>query len=197
MTARTAVLVPVKAFRAAKARLAPAVEPAPRAALARWMATQVVEAVRPLATFVACDDDAVAEWADGLGAEVLWGPGLGLNGAVDEGVATITGKGFEHVVVCHGDLPLPGSIIDTIRPDTIVLVPDRRRDGTNVVSRPCSADLAASYGARSFGRHLEQALLTGFDVTVRFDSELSLDLDTVADLRHPLVWPHVRGVLGW
>lgn len=191
-----AVLVPVKSFRAAKARLAPTLDPAARAALARWMASRVIEAVRPLPTFVACDDEQVADWADRLGASVLWGPGLGLNGAVDEGVATIAGKGFEHVVISHGDLPLPAALGDTVRPGTIVLVPDRRRDGTNVVSRPCTAVLPASYGGGSFARHLELALVDGSPVTVRIDTELSLDLDNVADLRHPLIWPHVRGVLG-
>ena len=59
-----------------------------------------------LPTFVACDDDEVAAWADEHGAEVLWSPGLGLNGAVDAGRATIAGKGFDHVVVAHSDLPL-------------------------------------------------------------------------------------------
>ena len=33
--------------------------------------------------FVACEDEAVASWADAIGAEVLWTPGLGLNGAVE------------------------------------------------------------------------------------------------------------------
>ena len=69
-----------------------------------------VEAVRPLPTFVACDDDAVAQWAESLGATVLWGPGLGLNGAVDAGVETIAGKGFDDVIISHGDLPIPRSL---------------------------------------------------------------------------------------
>jgi 2-phospho-L-lactate/phosphoenolpyruvate guanylyltransferase len=193
--ADVAVLVPVKSFRVAKARLAPTLAPDVRRSLARWMATQVVAAVRPLSTFVACDDDEVAEWADQLGASVLWGPGLGLNGAVDEGVTTIEGKGFRHVIITHGDLPLPHSLSATVQRDTIVLVPDRRRDGTNVVARPCNAVLPASYGGGSFDRHLAQALASGFPVTVRVDAHLSLDLDDAADLRHPLVWPEVRRVL--
>jgi 2-phospho-L-lactate/phosphoenolpyruvate guanylyltransferase len=195
--ADVAVLVPVKSFHAAKARLASDLAPDVRHALARWMATQVVEAVRPLPTFVACDDDEVAEWADALGASVLWGPGLGLNGAVDEGVVTISGKGFHHVVITHGDLPLPRSLPATVQRDTIVLVPDRRRDGTNVVARPCSAALPASYGGGSFDRHLAHALASSFPVTVRVDAHLSLDLDDPADLRHPLVWPVICRALAW
>ena len=35
---------------------------------------------------VACDDDEVAAWAGTCGAEVLWTPGLGLNGAIEHSV---------------------------------------------------------------------------------------------------------------
>ena len=40
-------------------------------------------AAAPLPAFVACDDERVAEWAEAHGAHVSWGPGLGLNGAID------------------------------------------------------------------------------------------------------------------
>ena len=190
-----AVLVPVKSFGAAKARLTSSVSPDARRALARWMAGRVVAAAAPLPVFVACDDDEVAEWADGLGASVLWSPGLGLNGAVDEGVATMAGKGIDHVVISHGDLPLATSLADVARPDTVVLVPDRRRDGTNVLARPTAIDLPASYGAGSFGQHLRHAMRADVAVMVRIDAELSLDLDTVSDLHHPMVWPHVRAIV--
>lgn len=190
-----AVLVPVKAFRDAKARLTDDLDPDQRRTLARWMAERVVRAVQPLPVFVACDDEEVAAWADGIGAEVLWSPGLGLNGAVDAGVTTIAGKGFAHVVISHGDLPLPEALPTIAKPGTTVIVPDRRRDGTNVLARPCNAHVPASYGAGSFRRHLDHALAAGGPVMVRVDAELSLDLDTVADLRHPLVWPRVRAVI--
>jgi 2-phospho-L-lactate/phosphoenolpyruvate guanylyltransferase len=190
-----AVLIPVKAFHAAKARLAPTVTPSDRATLARWMAGRVIDAVRPLPTFVACDDDAVAHWAESLGATVLWGPGLGLNGAVDAGVETISGKGFDDVIISHGDLPLPRSLPTLARSETVVIVPDRRRDGTNVIARPCAITLPASYGRGSFHHHLHQALASGCRVTVRYDIELSLDLDTIADLNHPMIQPVVAGAL--
>jgi len=190
-----AVLIPVKAFQAAKARLSPNVSAADRAVLARWMAGRVIDAVRPLPTFVACDDDAVAQWAESLGATVLWGPGLGLNGAVDSGVATIAGKGFDEVIISHGDLPLPRSLPTLARRAAVVIVPDRRLDGTNVIARPCAATLPASYGRSSFRHHLDQALASGRQVTVRHDTELSLDLDTIADLTHPMIYPLVSEAL--
>jgi 2-phospho-L-lactate/phosphoenolpyruvate guanylyltransferase len=190
-----AVLIPVKAFHAAKARLSPTVSAADRAVLARWMAGRVIDAVRPLPTFVACDDDVVAQWAESLGATVLWGPGLGLNGAVDAGVETISGKGFDDVIISHGDLPIPRSLPTLARPGAVVIVPDRRLDGTNVIVRPCAIALTASYGRASFRHHLNQAIASGRRVTVRHDTELSLDLDTVADLNHPLIHPLVSAAL--
>jgi 2-phospho-L-lactate/phosphoenolpyruvate guanylyltransferase len=180
-----ALLVPVKAFHRAKARLSGVVPDAERARLARVMAERVVRTMTP--AFVACDDTDVAEWAQQLGATVVWAPGLGLNGAVDEGVAVIGAAGFDHVVVAHGDLPMPAALAVVARDATVVLVPDRRRDGTNVLARPTDVVLAASYGGGSFRRHLDAALATGRRVSVRFDAELSVDLDTEADLTHPWV----------
>ena len=59
-TGRAVVLVPVKAFAAAKGRLAGVLDGPGRAALARSMAEVVVAAAAPLPVVVVCDDDDVA-----------------------------------------------------------------------------------------------------------------------------------------
>ncbi len=185
---RLAVLVPVKRFSAAKGRLAGVLGDAERAALAEWMASGVLHVVAEIPTFVACDDEEVARWAQRLGANIIWGPGLGLNGAVDDGVAHITASGFDHVLVSHADLAIPEALLDVARAGHITLVPDRRRDGTNVMSFPATHPVRAAYGAGSFTRHLQQALaMSTVAVDVRWDPELSLDLDTARDLAHPLI----------
>jgi 2-phospho-L-lactate/phosphoenolpyruvate guanylyltransferase len=186
------VLVPVKSFQAAKRRLADWLTPSERERLARWMAERVLAAAGPLPAFVACDDERVAEWAEGLGAQVSWGPGLGLNGAIDHGVDTMSGKGFDHVVVAHGDLPLARGFAELARPGQVVIVPDRRRDGTNVLSRPTGLAIAAEYGAGSFARHVSAAIASGASVSVRRDPLLGIDVDTIADCRHPDVAPLLR-----
>ena len=191
-----AALIPVKSFRAAKARLASVLSDDERAHLARTMAGRVIAAARPLPTFVACDHDEVATFAEELGAIVLWGPGLGLNGAVDHGVSTIAGKGFDHVVIAHGDLPLASDLGALARPDEIVIVPDRRRDGTNVLARPCDLVLPAAYGPGSFRSHYRAAVSTGRRVTVRVDRRLAIDIDTQADCVHPLTAATVAEMLG-
>ncbi len=183
-----AVLIPVKRFTAAKGRLHGVVSEADRAALARWMASRVLDAVAESPTFVACDDDEVSAWASEHGAEVIWGANLGLNGAVDDGVERIVAKGFDHLLVTHADLPRPSRLAQVAQTGRITLVPDRRHDGTNVMSFPAATPLRASYGGGSFSRHLAQAMThVGVELEVRGDADLSLDLDTHRDLTHPLI----------
>jgi 2-phospho-L-lactate guanylyltransferase len=185
---RLAVLVPVKRFTAAKGRLTGVLCDADREELARWMASRVVDVAAEIPTFVACDDDDVASWARSRGAEVIWGAGLGLNGAVDDGVERIGSSGFDHVLVTHADLARPDRLLDVAVADRITLVPDRRGDGTNIMSFPIRAPLRASYGGGSFRRHLAQALgHRNVELEVRSDPDLSLDLDTRRDLVHPLI----------
>lgn len=179
-----AVVVPVKAFRAAKLRLAPALSGPERAALARRMAHLVLTAAAPLPVVVVCDDQEVATWATDLGAEVLWCPDRGLNGAVADGVAHLTARHHNHVVVAHADLPLATSLGWVADFDGITLVPDRKDDGTNVMALPLSGATAFrfSYGPGSFDRHHAEAERLGLTVRVVRDPALGWDVDLPADL---------------
>jgi 2-phospho-L-lactate/phosphoenolpyruvate guanylyltransferase len=181
----TAVLIPVKRFQNAKARLSPLLSVDERVRLARWLATRVVDAARPLPVFIACDDDEVAAWAESVAADVLWSPGMGLNGAVDAGRATVGGKGFEQLIVAHSDLPLARDLASVTSPGTITIVPDRRLDGTNVLASPVRAAIKASYGSASYRAHLTMAMRQGHEIEVRHDPRLALDVDNPQDLAHP------------
>ena len=182
-----AALIPIKAFHEAKARLRHALEPEQRHRLARWTAEQVIGAAAGLQVVVVCDDETVAHWAAERGATVLWQAGKGLNSAVDDAVLALADLGCEHVVVAHADLPRPTLLRNVALPGGISLVPDRRDDGTNVMSFPTRSGMQASYGGGSFRRHLAAAMLLGIPVEVRRDPMLALDIDTPADLIHPLV----------
>ena len=182
-----AVLVPVKRFDHAKGRLGTLLTSDERVELARWLAGRVIASAGDAAVFVACDNEVVAEWADSAGAEVLWCPGMGLNGAVDSSRETIAGKGFDHIVVAHSDLPFATDVGRLATRDTITIVPDRALGGTNVMAVPVGSSVTASYGANSFRSHLAMALHDHYRVEVRRDPFLSLDVDTPADLRHPML----------
>ena len=180
-----AVVVPVKAFHAAKVRLAAALDPAARVALARSMAAQVVAAAAPLPVTVVCDDPVVADWATGLGVTVGWTPGLGLDGAVTAGVAAAAAAGAERAVVAHADLPLATDLARVVGLAGVVLVPDRRNDGTNVCSVPAHSGFRFGYGPGSFARHQAEARRFGLPVEIRADVELGWDVDVPDDLRLP------------
>ncbi len=182
-----AVLIPVKDFGRAKARLAAVLSPNDRVLLARWTAGQVLAAAAPLPVFVACDDRDVATWADNNGATVLWGPNLGLNAAVHAGIAELAATGIEHAIVIHSDLACPPPLTQLVMSGGAVLVPDTRRDGTNVIVVPTACGFEPSYGSQSFRRHLAQVLRLGLPVRVQRDTLLALDIDTPADLAHPLI----------
>ena len=188
-----AVLIPVKAFRDAKKRLSELLSPAQRAALARHTAGIVVAAAEDVPVYVVCDDDDVASWAESCDATVLWRPGLGLNPAVTDGVSTLAGKGYDHVIVAHSDLPLARRLPRLARPGIITMVPDRSDDGTNVLALPTAIPFEFAYGAGSFHRHLAEATRLDCAVHIARDPELGRDLDVPADLADPLV----QEVLPW
>jgi 2-phospho-L-lactate/phosphoenolpyruvate guanylyltransferase len=179
------VLVPVKDFRQAKERLAGALAPPERAALARSMASNVVAAADSLPVFVVCDDTEVAAWAEAAGASVLWRPGLGLNGAVANGVETLGRDGVARVVVAHSDLPLALHLEWAAYLPGITLVPDRRDDGTNVACVPTDAGFVFAYGTGSFRRHAAEGRRLGLSVRVVREPRLGWDIDLPDDLDHP------------
>jgi 2-phospho-L-lactate guanylyltransferase len=180
---RVAVLVPVKAFAEAKVRLATALGPAERAALARSMAAQVVAAARHLPVAVVCDDRGVAEWARARGVLVVWEPGRGLNGAVEAGVDQLARLGVEQVIVAHADLPLATDVTWVARFAGVTLVPDRANDGTNVACVPALAGFRFAYGPGSFARHRAEARRLGLPLRVVREASLGWDVDVPADLR--------------
>lgn len=184
-----AVLIPIKAFSDAKARLAPRLDPELRERIARWTAERVLRAAGELPVHVTCDDVTVAEWSRAHGANVLLQPGKGLNNAVNDAIAELARLGCRHVVIAHADLARPRSLATLIRESTVTLVPDRRGDGTNVISIPTDCGFLVSYGAGSFRRHLATALALPSPPAVEVvrDPFLALDVDTPADLAHPLV----------
>jgi 2-phospho-L-lactate guanylyltransferase len=176
------VLIPVKAFGEAKARLAPTLDAAGREDLARAMATRVIGAARPLPVAVVCDDPEVERWAQVHGAMVLPEPGRGLNGAVESGVERLGAAGASEVLVAHADLPFAQDVSQLAGFDGVTLVPDRRDDGTNVVCVPTGAGFRFHYGPGSFARHRDEAERLGLPYRVVRDPELTWDVDVPGDI---------------
>ena len=105
-----------------------------------------------------------------------------LNGAVQSGVDQLARAGVRRVVVAHADLPRAAGLASIADGDGVVLVPDRRHDGTNVAVVPTAAGFRFSYGPGSFDRHREEARRLGLRLRVVEDPRLAFDVDVPDDL---------------
>jgi len=178
---RGAVVLPIKGFSDAKARLEPVLSAENRASLAAFTAGGVLEAAEGVDTFVVCDNDEVAQWARERGAMVVRQHKAGLNGAVANGVDTAQYK-RDWVLIAHSDLPFPESLLSIIDLDlattTVTIVPDRHADGTNVLVIPANCGFTFHYGPGSFAAHQDEAVRIGMPLRIVRHEQLGLDIDT-------------------
>jgi 2-phospho-L-lactate guanylyltransferase len=179
-------LVPLKALAEAKGRLAPAVGPLQRRLLAIAMFEDVIAALQAVpalaAPVVVSPDREVWRRADAMGCRVVEeppGPG-DLNGALTAAAAA-AGDG-EGLLVVAADLPLASAAglerVLAAAQAPVAVVPSADGGGTNVLAWRDPATFAPSFGADSAARHLAVPGAVRVD-----DPELSLDVDTVEDLR--------------
>lgn len=179
-----AVVVPVKSFDLAKGRLADAIGPEERAQLAEQMATGVLRAAKDLPKWVVCGDQAVSAWALGHGAGVIWREPTGLNNAVTAGVQWCRSEGHQRVIIAHGDLPLASDLTWLgSRSEDVVIVTDRRQDGSNVVMVPTDSGFQFQYGADSAAKHATEADRLGLSCVILEDEQLGWDVDVPEDLQ--------------
>jgi 2-phospho-L-lactate guanylyltransferase len=178
---RAGVVVPIRAFALGKARLADALDPAERAALARRLAERVLQAAAPLPVVVVSSDPDVRDWAVRQHATVLDDPGT-LDDAAAAGRDHFRAAGRSRA---HADLPdargLDRLARDGARP-VVALVPCHRDDGTPVLSVPTASEFHFAYGPGSFRRHAAEARRLGLGLRVVRDRDLAFDVDVPDDL---------------
>jgi len=181
---RVGVVIPVRSFRGAMSRLAPALAPDERAALARDLADRVRAAAGDLPVVIVTGDAEVIAWAEAGGCATCPDPGT-LDGAAAAGQEWTRAAGFDRFVVAHADLPRVASFAAVIgdgAAPVAVVVPDHRDDGTPVLSLPTAAPFAFAYGPGSAARHIAAARAAGLTVRVLSDPYLGFDVDLAADL---------------
>ena len=122
------IVVPLRSFTFAKARLAAVLDPTARALLARGMADRVVRAASPHRVAIVSSALEVCEWAVGRQFDVLADP-ASLDGAALAGRAWARECGFARYAIVHADLPrittLDAVVADGDAP-VAVIVPDHR-----------------------------------------------------------------------
>ncbi|HEY7092715.1 MAG TPA: 2-phospho-L-lactate guanylyltransferase [Ktedonobacterales bacterium] len=199
-------LVPFKALNQAKSRLASTLPPAERRALARWMGARVIEAVRESGVvdrigLVGADPVLAGRWREDPQVVTVRAACLSLNRDLEAGRRWALRHGADALLVALGDLPLlTGSSVREIvalagaptHAQTVVIAPDRRKDGTNLLLMAPPNLLAFAYGRHSLAHHLNAARRVGVELAIYRAEETSFDVDTPADLAQLVargLWP--------
>jgi 2-phospho-L-lactate/phosphoenolpyruvate guanylyltransferase len=188
-------VVPIRALRDGKTRLAPVLDQEERQTLIRRTAAGVIEAARVSdvldAVLVVSPDAETLDWASSLGANVValhqpdrW---PGLNGAIDAGREWARAHDAQMLLSLFADLPLlaPADIRGiAARSEAVVLGADRRHEGTNALLLRLAGEGASfrfAFGAGSLAKHREEARRLGLDSAVFDAPGIGFDLDTPDD----------------
>lgn len=187
---RTAIVIVARDPRGAKRRLRDVLAPTEREALSRAMLADVLAACRGTAAdvLVVTESVAVARQARASGATVHQTEARGTRACARIGIDVAATRGATAVLVLPADLPLLRGadirrVIAAGAKDGVVVVADRRGQGTNaLLLRPVHA-IPALFGPASFAAHLDAA--RGRDLRIRTPriAGVRLDVDTADDLR--------------
>jgi 2-phospho-L-lactate/phosphoenolpyruvate guanylyltransferase len=191
---RTAAILPIKSFGAAKQRLSPMLGIGARQALAQAMFSDVLGSLRKVdrldSITVVSADPAVDAAARGSGVTVVTDPSeSGQSDATVVGIRHALAAGYDRVLLVPGDTPLLcagelDSLLARGEADEmqVVIVPDRHGSGTNALMI-CPPDaFRPSFGPGSLNRHLTLAQEAGLKHSVEEVPSLSHDVDTPDDL---------------
>jgi 2-phospho-L-lactate guanylyltransferase len=193
---RTAAIVPVKRFAAAKSRLGASVEDTLRERLTRAMVTDVLRALAQSdavgRTIVVTCEESLREAAEQHGALIVADTAeRGQSAAVALGIERALADGAERVLCVPGDCPaLDPAELDALiaasdaRADVphVVIVPDRHGTGTNGLLLAPPQAIVPSFGPDSRASHEALARKAGVACGLERPSSLLLDIDTGADL---------------
>jgi 2-phospho-L-lactate guanylyltransferase len=193
---RTAAVLPVKRFSAAKQRLDGEISDGTRRALAEAMVTDVLIALRRAklvdeVLVVSGEHTAVALAAGYDAAAVIDDPeDAGHSAAAVRGIQAALERGATRVLLVPGDCPaldpveLDDLLADTAGPDgpAVVVVPDRHGDGTNALLLTPPDAIRPAFGPGSRERHERLAAEAGVSCAAIDVPTLGLDVDTVDDL---------------
>jgi len=186
-------IVPIKPLRRGKSRLSEILSEKKRYQLNHYLFFNTIEILKQVSEIsdilvVSRDSDVLTESRE-LGVRTVTENGTPeLNNALRR--ASLFSKAFsrEGVLIVPADLPLltPRDVQDFLvqrtQPPMVVISPDRRRQGTNMLLVNPAELLTFSYGQDSFNRHVALAKSQGATVVVYENERIALDLDIPEDL---------------
>lgn len=187
-------IVPVKPLRRGKSRLSSVLNEDERTLLNQNM---LVNTVKILSTVKKIDnilvvsrDPAALTLARDFGARTVLEDGNPeLNTALSRAALVARNYRANEILILPADLPLltreeiEDVLEHTGNPPEVIISPDRRRDGTNLLYINPEGLINFLYGIGSFNKHLDLAKKAGARVEIIESTSLGLDLDTPEDLK--------------
>lgn len=188
---KTAAIIPVKTFSKAKTRLG---LPADTVAdLCQIMLEEVVSTVSGSphihGTVIVTREPEAVRIADAAGADVIPDQEAGVNEAVLLADAYMLEAGYDSSVVFPQDIPyITVQDIDLVMqyrilPDSAIVVPSRRFDGTNALVRTPTDLMGTHYDYDSYRMHMETARSKTSNAIALFATSIMCDIDNMEDIR--------------
>jgi 2-phospho-L-lactate guanylyltransferase len=189
-----ALLLPIKDLRNSKQRLAGALTPEERFALAQAMLADTIRAVRGVRhaekIFVTTNYAPAIEAAQENGWEVLHEElQISESISVDTASRQCQERGITAILRLPLDVPLVRATdidellgIECTTPG-VVIVPSRDGTGTNAILRSLPTLFPSHFGTGSFAKHCGEAQRARARIFVRRNARLEMDVDDEADLR--------------
>ena len=189
------VVVPVKDTSAAKQRLAPALPPQLRQALALAMLEDVLAALAEVAglagRLLVTTDPAATRLAARYDAQCMAeGADDGHTGAVAAAARHLARKGCASMLTLPGDIPLVtaaeiGRVIAAHRPaPSFTIVPSHDERGSNAILLSPPDAVTLRFGEDSFFPHLAAAEARSIAPSIVHLPGIAFDIDNPADLAH-------------
>jgi len=186
-------IVPVKPLRRGKSRLSPLLTEAERTSLNHNLLSntlRTLSTVNQIDTImvVSRDPQALALAREYGARTVLENGNPELNSALKR--AALVAKTYlaNEILIIPADLPLltDQEVVTFLNhcgnPPEVVISPDRRRDGTNMLYINPAGLIPFNYGIGSFAKHIAEAERIGARVEIVETPSLGLDLDLPEDL---------------
>ena len=185
-------IIPIKPLRRGKSRLSSVLSEDKREGLNKYLLTSTLQCLRKINKIdhilVISYDPTALTLARKFGARtVLENRNTNINRALRK--ATLAAKAIKSskILVVPADLPLltEGDLLSVIEesgdPPEIVIVPDRKMSGTNMLLINPIGAIKYDFGEWSFRKHIEQAERKKINIKICNRSNLSFDLDLPED----------------
>ncbi|NIB38841.1 5-amino-6-(D-ribitylamino)uracil--L-tyrosine 4-hydroxyphenyl transferase CofH [Pseudomaricurvus alkylphenolicus] len=186
-------LIPVKRFTEAKKRLRQGLHQkygVSAEALARAMLMDVVESVSGVSDIagvaVVTSETSISQSLPNVRV-IPEPPGCDMNGAIAEGLQTLSEDGVKRVVILPADIPLltRNDLEQALREldlHRLGGIPSYDEKGTNLLILDTDTGFTPQFGVASFQKHLQQCRELGIDPAIAQINGISRDMDYLEDV---------------